>query len=121
MCCGMIFVGKQGEVLVDPRFFVPCSCRVSGNKKNLQDLNSTAIVSSVISCSTSDGGSHYGDELSEHNLSDDSLDARLDDSCYSSAANSPLHDEHGHPPLLLHLSSDHNSQLRWNLDYIIRT
>ena len=104
----MIFVGKAGEVVVDPRFFVPCSCRGSASK---QDLNKATIESGPLSCAASDGGSHYGDELSEPNESDDSLDNRLDDSCYSSVTNSPSHDHHSSSLLLHHHlpSDDHLS------------
>lgn len=107
VCCGLIFRGDCGEVLIDPRFFQPCSCRI----KSLESSPAPTPASTPLASSgASDGGSHYDDEIlemmSEANMNEDddyqdsdSLDERLDEPYYSSATNSPS------APLLPHLSA----------------
>lgn len=97
VCCGLIFRGDCGEVLIDPRFFQPCSCRI----KSLDCSPAPTPASTPrASSGASDGGSNYDDEIldmmSEANMNEDedyqdsdSLDDHLDEPYYSSAANSP--------------------------------
>ncbi|XP_071550645.1 SIN3-HDAC complex-associated factor [Panulirus ornatus] len=107
VCCGLIFRGDCGEVLIDPRFFHPCSCRM----KPLELSPAPTPASTPrASSGASDGGSNYDDEIlemmSEANMNEDedyqdsdSMDDRLDEPYYSSATNSPS------GPLMPHLST----------------
>lgn len=107
VCCGLIFRGDCGEVLIDPRFFHPCSCRM----KTLELSPAPTPASTPrASSGASDGGSNYGDEIlemmSETNMNEDedyqdsdSLDDRLDEPYFSSVTNSPP------GSLMAHLSS----------------
>lgn len=97
VCCGLIFRGERGEVLIDPRFFRPCSCR------DKDDSRMTTPVSTPFGSSgASDGGSNYDEEfLSETHLIDEDdyqdSDNSMDDQYFSSVTNSPS------GPLMPHL------------------
>jgi len=99
VCCGLIFRGDRGEVLIDPRFFRPCSCRDKDDSR----VN-TPVPTPLTSSGASDGGSNYDEEfLSETHLMEDDeddyqdSDNSMDDQYFSSVTNSPS------GPLMPHL------------------
>lgn len=86
VCCGLIFRGDCGEVLIDPRFFQPCSCRI----KSLECSPAPTPASTPrASSGASDGGSNYDDEILDNEIEDYQDSDSLDEPYYSSAANSP--------------------------------
>ncbi|XP_076045014.1 SIN3-HDAC complex-associated factor isoform X2 [Oratosquilla oratoria] len=80
VCCGIIFTGERGEVLIDRRYFRPCSCRKSPSSSP----NAGGLLGLPSTLPPSSDGSNNDEDFeslpSESNLNDDDDDDDYQDS-----------------------------------------
>lgn len=71
ICCGVIFKGSNGELLLDPRFLKPCTARLQVCKLRSTEIKgSTEASETATSKGFSDSSSDSGyDESSNQGLS----------------------------------------------------